>query len=233
LLLVSSSLDSKTNTFFYPVWQVLLYMSDLGESDGGETVFPHGWPGRQAEEDRVDFDTALANLRKSPDGEALERDSWEETLAARCQSRLAVQSRAGRAVLFYSQFPNGKIDKMSEHGGCPVLRGTKYAANLWLWSNTKNNNPGMPVNPNFKGELRDVEKKQVKQNAIALFLNPGDNPAFDTAELFFEDQFFAKLPVNKPVEVRTFEGNVWRVKVNGETIKTWKIGKKLQYSFQL
>jgi hypothetical protein len=32
---------------------VLLYMSNLGERDGGETVFPHAFPIGQAEEDRV------------------------------------------------------------------------------------------------------------------------------------------------------------------------------------
>ena len=32
---------------------ILLYMSDLEEGDGGETVFPSAWPLGQAEEDNV------------------------------------------------------------------------------------------------------------------------------------------------------------------------------------
>lgn len=32
---------------------ILLYMSDLNENDGGETVFPHGEPTHVPEEDRV------------------------------------------------------------------------------------------------------------------------------------------------------------------------------------
>lgn len=44
-----------------------------------------------------------------------------------CRSRLAVRPYAGRAVLFYSQHPNGEEDKSSLHGGCPVLSGTKWA----------------------------------------------------------------------------------------------------------
>ena len=32
---------------------------------------------------------------------------------------------------------NDRIDEKSAHGACPVLRGTKYAANLWLWNGDK------------------------------------------------------------------------------------------------
>jgi hypothetical protein len=28
----------------------------------------------------------------------------------------------------------GRVDEMSMHGGCPVLSGTKWAANLWVWN---------------------------------------------------------------------------------------------------
>jgi hypothetical protein len=33
---------------------ILLYMSDLGPGEGGETVFTDAWPVGQAEEDRID-----------------------------------------------------------------------------------------------------------------------------------------------------------------------------------
>jgi len=36
---------------------ILLYMTDLGENHGGETVFTEGWPPGQAEEDRMDIQT--------------------------------------------------------------------------------------------------------------------------------------------------------------------------------
>jgi hypothetical protein len=39
---------------------ILLYMTDLGEKDGGETVFPEAWPVGQAEEDHVPFSTVRA-----------------------------------------------------------------------------------------------------------------------------------------------------------------------------
>lgn len=28
----------------------------------------------------------------------------------------------------------GRVDEASMHGGCPVLAGTKWAANLWVWN---------------------------------------------------------------------------------------------------
>lgn len=40
----------------------------------------------------------------------------------------------GEAVLFYDVTPDGLPDDMAEHGGCPVLRGVKWAANLWVWN---------------------------------------------------------------------------------------------------
>jgi prolyl 4-hydroxylase len=39
----------------------------------------------------------------------------------------------GAAVLFYSMLEDGNLDFNSLHGGCPVIKGTKYAANFWFW----------------------------------------------------------------------------------------------------
>jgi hypothetical protein len=104
---------------------ILLYMSDLEEGDGGETVFTKGWPADQKEEDRVQFDTALANLRESGYvADILKEGSWEETMVARCRSRLSVRPHSSRAVLFYSQEPDGSPDQNSLHGGCPVIANT-------------------------------------------------------------------------------------------------------------
>ena len=30
--------------------------------------------------------------------------------------------------------PNGQFDPNSFHGACPVIKGTKWAANKWIWS---------------------------------------------------------------------------------------------------
>ena len=105
------------------------------------------------------------------------KDSWQEEMVAKCRSRLAIESRAGRSILFYSQLPDGQVDKASYHGGCPVLNGTKvsqclacgvcflflippdasimvcvqYAANLWVWNTPRPGYSGNPRNPRYKG----------------------------------------------------------------------------------
>ena len=40
----------------------------------------------------------------------------------------------GDAILFYSQRPDGELDENSLHGACPVLKGMKWGANLWVWN---------------------------------------------------------------------------------------------------
>ena len=110
---------------------VLMYMSDLEESDGGETVFPKGWPVGVMGDDRDSFNAALSRLREGGDLEnLLSRGSWEESLVAQCRSRLSVRPHSGRAVLFYNQEPDGSPDPNSVHGGCPVIGKEKWAGEM-------------------------------------------------------------------------------------------------------
>jgi hypothetical protein len=44
------------------------------------------------------------------------------------QQGVAVKPRQGDALLFYSQTPNGTLDTLSLHSGCPVIRGNKWSA---------------------------------------------------------------------------------------------------------
>jgi len=60
--------------------------------------------------------------------------SWEASMVRDCYSKLAVRPRQGDAVLFYNQGPGGTLEGDSEHGGCPVLTGEKWAANIWVWN---------------------------------------------------------------------------------------------------
>lgn len=71
--------------------------------EGGETVFPLGQP-------------------KSTGSE------WSEC----AKKGLSVKATKGDAVLFYSLYPNGTTDLNSEHGSCPVLKGTKWSATKWI-----------------------------------------------------------------------------------------------------
>ena len=39
--------------------------------------------------------------------------------------------QAGKAVLFYSQLPDGNMDDWSQHAALPVRKGEKWLMNLW------------------------------------------------------------------------------------------------------
>eukprot|EP00897_Mesotaenium_endlicherianum_P002265 jgi/Mesen1/2066/ME000150S01151 len=45
---------------------------------------------------------------------------------------LKVKPRQGDALLFWSVYHNGTIDKTSAHGSCPVVRGEKWVATKWV-----------------------------------------------------------------------------------------------------
>lgn len=45
---------------------------------------------------------------------------------------LKVKPKAGDALLFWSMYPNGKIDPHSLHGSCPVIKGEKWVATKWI-----------------------------------------------------------------------------------------------------
>ena len=47
---------------------------------------------------------------------------------------LAVYPKKGDALLFYSQTPNAHLDPQSFHGGCPIIKGDKWGANVWVWN---------------------------------------------------------------------------------------------------
>ena len=56
------------------------------------------------------------------------------TKTVQCKTKMVIRPHSSRAVLFYSQKPNGEVDPMSTHGACPILSGSKFAANLWVWN---------------------------------------------------------------------------------------------------
>mmetsp|Transcript_7597 Transcript_7597/g.22254 ORF Transcript_7597/g.22254 Transcript_7597/m.22254 type:complete len:553 (+) Transcript_7597:1921-3579(+) len=46
---------------------------------------------------------------------------------------LKVKPEVGKAILFYSQLPDGNMDDFSQHSAKPVIRGEKWLINLWIW----------------------------------------------------------------------------------------------------
>lgn len=92
---------------------ILMYMSDLEPEDGGETVFPKGLP---PQGERKDKQAVLTALRESDNGKVLKPNSWEERLVTECRTKLHIRPHSSRAVLFYSQYPDGTADRYSLHG---------------------------------------------------------------------------------------------------------------------
>merc|ERR1712129_532301 len=99
---------------------LFVYLSDVDE--GGQTVFPKA----QSLTSPREVPAAASSLFSS--------GSWEKKMVTQCYTKLSVQPKKGNAILFYSQKGDGNIDQMALHGGCPVLNGTKWAANLWFWN---------------------------------------------------------------------------------------------------
>lgn len=189
---------------------ILLYMSDLGEGDGGETVFKHAWPLGVPEDQRKSRPEALEELRSSGDASELERDSWQELMVADCRSRLAVRPQSARAVLFYSQHPNGEEDTSSLHGGCPVLHGQKWAANLWVWNGPRGGFPGAPTNPGKEEKAKD---NNTYEQIHVTFVNTGKDPIFKEAKLYFQDSFWGDFSRgDPPLSVNTYEGHQWNIR---------------------
>jgi hypothetical protein len=156
----------------------------------------------------------------------LKEGSWEENMVAKCRSRLAIQPNSARAVLFYSQLPNGEEDPASLHGGCPVLKGEKWAANLWVWNTPRDGFLGNPKNPNHvEDEDQDGGAPTPQYVQIeATFTNLGNEYA--EAELYYnEDTFWAKLGKD-PVRVNTYQTHKWDVKVDGKIVKSWTISEE-------
>ena len=107
---------------------------------------------------------------------------------------------------------------MSFHGGCPVLRGTKLAANLWTWSG---------IRPEYDGAPRKFEEPAAAspEQIQAVFRNTGKDARFKNAEVYYdEDGFFGKLEFgDDPVYVNTYVGHRWNIKVDGKTLQSFVI----------
>jgi hypothetical protein len=216
---------------------VLLYMTDLEENAGGETVFPETWNPETLEDERQSVRQAIDNLRASGDAEAagIKRDSWEEKMVATCRSKLAVKPHRGRAVLFYSEHPNGEPDAMSKHGGCPVLSGEKWAANLWIWNTPRGDFEGQPFREDLikRGVKPSVNKATPKLSAT--FRNTGKNPAMEKAVLYYDEGMrWGELGHGSDeMRANTFEGHRWNARVDGKIVQNWVIGPDKNQVFEI
>jgi hypothetical protein len=199
------------------------------------TVFSEVWPPEIPENERVSEWQALDALRASGDAEraGIKKGSWEEKMVATCRSKLAVRPYSGRAVLFYSQHPNGEEDLMSKHGGCPVLQGDKWAANLWVWNTPRADFPGAPLREDLIAKGVKPPDNAGPKQLHATFANTGNDPAMKDAVLYYDEaQFWGKMGHDDPpLRANTYEGHRWNVRVDDKVVKSWIIGPEEKQQF--
>jgi prolyl 4-hydroxylase len=114
----------------------LVWLSDETRLEGGETFFPDVapsdleagvWSGSEFGK--------IAKLGKFPNSGS--RDGAGRPMLhfggeARCGEGLKVRPRKGSALIFFSRGRDGRPAPGAAHGGCPVVRGEKLLASVWM-----------------------------------------------------------------------------------------------------
>jgi prolyl 4-hydroxylase len=81
------------------------------------------------------FATLLLYLNDGMEGG---ETSFPKFLNAHTFLDLRVKPEVGKAVLFYSQLPDGNMDEFSQHEARKVRTGEKWLTNLWVWDPVRN-----------------------------------------------------------------------------------------------
>jgi prolyl 4-hydroxylase len=76
------------------------------------------------------FATLLFYLNEPTAGGETSFPRWQN---AETFEELKVTPEVGKAVLFYSQLPDGNMDDFSQHAALPIKEGEKWLINLWVW----------------------------------------------------------------------------------------------------
>jgi len=74
------------------------------------------------------FATLLLYLNEDMTGGETSFPRW---VNAESFDALKVKPEIGKAVLFYSQLPDGNMDDFSQHAALPIKSGEKWLINLW------------------------------------------------------------------------------------------------------
>lgn len=76
------------------------------------------------------FATLLLYLNEGMQGGETTFPRW---MNAETSRDLKIKPELGKAVVFYSQLPDGNMDELSQHAALPVQTSEKYLANMWIW----------------------------------------------------------------------------------------------------
>lgn len=112
-----STIAEQLQLVHYNVGQEYTAHHDFGYADAGDKM------------QGARFATLLLYLNEPEAGGETEFPRWYngETPAG-----LTASPKKGKAVLFYSQLPDGNMDDLSHHAALPVTKGEKFLINLWV-----------------------------------------------------------------------------------------------------
>lgn len=138
--------------------------------------------------------------------------------------------------------PDGTLDSQSEHGGCPVAEGHKWAANVWIWNRER---------PRFGSSGKQIPKNRRNKKGFFhwLFGSEGSNKEgiegsteikiefsnerSKEIEIFWlktidgAEQKFGSIGAQGKLPMNTFLGHTWVVRdaATHEKLKTVLIDK--------
>ena len=107
-----------------------------------------------------------------------------------------------------------------------------YILNGWQIYGPRNTYPGEPKKKQHKKKTRPIEPpKPHPGTKSASFKNGGK--LHENAELYFRDQFWDKFDAGAVLNVNTFEGHEWNVRVNGDIVKEWVMDRRPRQVYEI
>jgi len=153
------------------------------------------------------------------------------------------------------QRPDGSLDPMSKHGGCPVGAGVKWAANLWVWNRVRlgyaraPRKAGAAAYDSTAGIGRDRMAKQKQSGGggdVATTGAAADAPTQATvsfvnngvpgAKLYYNDDVFmgALEAGSAGLRFNTYEGHQWTIKdATGATIGRYTVDARPEQEYRV
>lgn len=117
---IDSSKPDGTNRYI----TIFMYLND--GFVGGKTIFPHSKTHLNGDQYQNDPNLLNSNSKF--------QETKNKMPSCLDDTALAVKPKRGSAILFYNQLHDGTVDLNSEHGGCPIVEGEKFGANVWIWN---------------------------------------------------------------------------------------------------
>lgn len=114
---------------------VIIYLTDF---EGGETFFKEGSKSIKPVEPSIANSSPACTrdrLSVQPEKGKEDQNFWPTLLLLDCVHLTYFPVHEGGALLFFLFTPNGALDTMAFHGGCPVTRGVKWVAVIWSHAN--------------------------------------------------------------------------------------------------